>query len=304
MTKETRNLILFFVATFIWTWAFYAPIAISGSSPYNMPWMVLLILGGAGPSIVGLAMVFITHDKGQRRDYWRRCFSLRRVGPAWWAVIFFIFPLVFAVSIGVDMATGGPLPGIDQLKSLIATPGVIPLAAFLSFLSGPWSEEFGWRGFALDPLLKRFGPVSGSIVLGVVWAVWHFPLFLMPATWHGKMGFQLAGFWTFIVFSVGLSLIITWVYQNTDRSILAGMLLHFTSNFTAQLLATTSNQVEMLRAVLLLAVGLAACGLMARKAGSREAREVDKSLPGDRLSFLGAGAEEARLARDLQDQRS
>jgi hypothetical protein len=57
------------------------------------------------------------------------------------------------------------------------------------------------------------------------------------------------------------------------------MLLHFTSNFTAQLLATTSNQVEMLRGVLLLAVGLAACGLMARKAGSREARGVEKGLP-------------------------
>ncbi len=279
MTRETRNLILFFVATFIWTWAFYAPIVISGSSPYTMPWAVLLILGGAGPSIVGVAMVFLTYDKAQRRDYWRRISSLRRIGPVWWAVIFLIFPLVFAASMGVDMATGGALPGMDQLKSLIAAPGMIPLAAFLSFMSGPWSEEFGWRGFALDPLLKRFGAVSGSIVLGIIWAVWHFPLFLMPATWHGKMGFQLAGFWTFIVFSVGLSLIMTWVYQNTDRSILAGMLLHFTSNFTAQLLATTSNQVEILRGVLLLVVGLAACGVMARIAGSRGARGVERSLP-------------------------
>lgn len=278
MTRETRNLIVFLVATFIWTWALYAPIAIGGSSPYNMPWMVLLILGGAGPSIVGVAMVLLTYDKAQRRDYWRRTFSLRRIGPAWWAVIFLIFPLVFAVSIGVDMATGGSAPGMDQLKSLIAAPGMIPLAAFLSLMSGPWSEELGWRGFALDPLLRRFGAVSGSIVLGIIWAVWHLPLFFMPATWHGKMGFQLAGFWTFIVFSVGLSLVMTWVYQNTNRSILAAMLLHFTSNFTAQLLATTSNQVEMLRGVLLLAVGLAACGLMARKAGSREARGVEKGL--------------------------
>jgi hypothetical protein len=79
MKKETRNLSIFLVATFIWTWSCYTPIAVSGNSPYQMPWMILLILGGMGPSLVGVVMVLLSKDKEQRRDYWRRCFSFRQV---------------------------------------------------------------------------------------------------------------------------------------------------------------------------------------------------------------------------------
>ena len=137
MRKETRNLIIFFVATFLWTWAFYIPIAVSGNSQFQMPWMILLILGGAGPSIVGIVMVFLTYDKEQRHDYWHRCFTLKRIGLLWWFVILLIFPAIFAVSIAIDTAMGGSMPGMEQLKSLMANPITWPLAAFISFMSGP-----------------------------------------------------------------------------------------------------------------------------------------------------------------------
>ena len=270
MKKDTRNLIIFFVATFIWTWAFYAPMALSGNSPYEMPWTILLILGGAGPSIVGVGMVFLTYDKEKQREFWRRCFSPGRIGRLWGSVIFLIFPALYAVGIAVDLATGGSLPGMEQLQSQIATPMLVPLAAFLSFMSGPWSEEFGWRGYALDPILRRFGPFLGSVGLGLIWGVWHLPLFFMPATWHGQMGFQLAGFWLFLVFQVALALIMTWVYTNTNRSILSGMLIHFTSNFTPQLLAPYSNNVELVYTVLVLVIGGIGCMRIDRKARSQE----------------------------------
>ncbi|HOU15071.1 MAG TPA: hypothetical protein PKZ84_18330 [Anaerolineae bacterium] len=168
MSKETRNLTLFFVATFIWTWAFYIPLALSGNNPYQMPWMLLLILGGAGPSIVGVVMVFLTYDREQRRDYWRRCFSPRRIGPLWWGMILLLFPALFVVYVILDVAMGGTLPGMEQLHSLIANPLMWPLAAFLSFMSGPWSEEFGWRGYALEPVMKRWGIIRGTAVLEVL----------------------------------------------------------------------------------------------------------------------------------------
>jgi membrane protease YdiL (CAAX protease family) len=264
MKKETRNLILFFLFTFAWTWAFYAPMAFGGHNPYEMPWLILLILGGMGPSLVGVAMVLLTCNREQRRDYWIRCFSLRRIGIRWWLIIFLIFPAIYGLSIAIDVAMGGQLPGMEMLRNLIANPLTIPLAAFISFMSGPWSEEFGWRGFALDRIIKPLGVIPGTIVLGVVWGVWHLPLYFMSNTWHGDMGFQLAGFWTFVLFNVGLSLIMTWVYLNTSLSILSGMLLHFTSNFTSQLIAPSSDRFEVVRMILLLAFGLAACAVMLR----------------------------------------
>lgn len=266
MKKPNRSLLLFFILTFVWTWAFYAPIVITGSSPYEMPGMMLLILGGAGPSIIGLALVFLTYDKARKLDYWRRAFSVKRIPPLWWAVIFVMFPLIIAVSIALDVLLGGSVPVMETLRSVSTNPLSLPMLILLWLMSGPVSEEFGWRGYALDPILQRFGVLAGSIILGIIWGVWHFPLFFMPATWHGQMGFQFAGFWTFIIMNVGLALIMSWVYLKTNRSILSAILLHFASNFTANLVLPVSNTVEIGRALLLFVIGLAACSLVERRA--------------------------------------
>lgn len=265
MSKETRNLIIFFVATFVWTWAWYAPIAISGSSPYTMPWTLMLIMGGMGPSLVGVAMVLLTYDNAARRDYWRRCFSFSRISLGWWAVIFLLCPVILAASIVIDIALGGSPPPMLLLQSLVAAPTLIPLATFIRFMSGPWSEEFGWRGYAQDRMTTLFGFIPGSVLLGLIWGVWHLPLFFMPATGHGQLGFGPTGFWTFIVYNVGLALLMAWVYLGTNRSILSAMLLHFVGNYSGQLIDPRSTRASVVQALLLLALGLGACLLTLRK---------------------------------------
>ncbi len=259
MSTKLRTPLFFFIATFLWTWACYLPIILSGQSPYQMPWTILLILGGAGPSMIGVLVVFLAYDKAERRDFWIRCFSCKRIGLQWWLIIFLLPPAVIGAAIGVDVAFGGSAPGMDQLKFLLSHPSMWLLTAFISFMSGPWSEEFGWRGVALQPLISRFGILRGTILLGLIWGVWHLPLFFMPATWHGQIGFGLSGFWTFVIYNVGLALVMTWVYLQTNSSILTGILLHFTANFSGQLLAPVSERVEVGRMLILLAVGLAVC---------------------------------------------
>jgi uncharacterized protein len=256
MVKQTKNLIIFFAATFIWTYAFYLPIAVGHHSTAEMPYTILLIFGGMGPSLVGVAMVLLNRDKEQRRDYFRRCFSFKNIGPVWWAVIFLLFPLMTVLAIALNLGFGGSLPGFTMLKSLIANPVTLPFTAFISFMSGPWSEEFGWRGYALDRIIARLGILPGTVALGLLWAVWHLPLYFMAGTWHGEMGFRLAGFWGFLAYNIGLSLIMTCVFLNTNRSILSGMLLHFTSNFTSQLTAPTADSFEIIRIGLMLAAGI------------------------------------------------
>jgi uncharacterized protein len=274
LNKSHKHLLTFLVATFLWTWVCYAPIAIGHHNPYEMPWTIFLFLGGAGPSLIGVVLVLLTYAKPQRRDFWQRCFSFKRINILGWLMIVLVFPLIVAVSIAIDLLTGGSMPAMTQLKELIANPLLWPLVAFISFMSGPWSEEFGWRGFALDRLINFFGVIRGSLVLGLIWAVWHLPLYFMLGTWHSDMGFKVAGFWTFIVMSIGLSLIMTAVYLTSNRSILSGMLLHFTSNFTMQLIAPSSDTVEVLRSLLMLVVGLTACLLVSRVAPQHEGHLV------------------------------
>src|SRR5512140_140807 len=225
MNKVTRNLILFMLATFVGTWAAYFTIILNHWNPYSMPGMIFLLVGGSAPSWVAVIMVLLTFNKEQRRDYFKRCFSFGQIKLPYWAFIILLFPAIFLVSVSIDLLLGGSMPGMTNLNAYIAAPLSIPLALLMGFLSGPWSEEFGWRGYSLDPLIKRYGILGGSIVLGLVWGVWHLPLYLMPETWHGKMGFQLAGFWTFMVYSVGMALLMTWVYLRTDRSILSAFMM-------------------------------------------------------------------------------
>ena len=142
-------------------------------------------------------------------------------------------------------------------------------------MSGPFSEEMGWRGFALDPLLRSLGFTKGSVLLGAIWGFWHLPLYFMPQTWHGQMGFEFSGFWTFMLMSIGLSLMMSWVYIKTNRSILSAMLMHLFSNFTAQLLGTVSLNVELLRGLFILVLGLCcAVWVIATKQDQASAKAV------------------------------
>jgi membrane protease YdiL (CAAX protease family) len=264
MPKDARNLILFFAATFAATYTAYFTILLNGWSPYQAPGLIFFLTGGSAPSWVGLLFVFFSYDKGRRRDYFKRL-SPRLIAGRWWAIIFLVFPFIFAVAIAIELLLGGSLPGMDQLKQYIAQPAILPFAVLMGLGSGPISEEFGWRGYALNPLIRRFGPVAGTAALGLLWGVWHLPLFFMPQTWHGQMGFRFAGFFTFILFSLALSWLMTWVHSNTHGSILAALLMHFCSNFTASALLPYSDRFEVICMAVLLALGLGLCLSLERK---------------------------------------
>jgi membrane protease YdiL (CAAX protease family) len=122
------------------------------------------------------------------------------------------------------------------------------------FINGAWPEEWGWRGFALQPLLDRFGFVKAGLLLGTIWSVWHLPLFFMPAMDHYQMGFT--GFWFFLAQSIGLSIIMTLVHTKTKQSILAAILLHMLYNLILNLMFSFSQTYEWTCYLLTLSVGV------------------------------------------------
>jgi membrane protease YdiL (CAAX protease family) len=95
---------------------------------------------------------------------------------------------------------------------------LLPITVLVSGLA----EEPGWRGFALPRLQERFGPLLGTLVLGILWSIWHFPLFL--TSWTADSG--LLQVIEFTVTATAIAVIITWVFNNTRGSLLIAMLLH------------------------------------------------------------------------------
>ena len=256
MKRELKHVTLFFIISCVWTWVFYCAIILFGLSPYAGSGMILLICGGCSPTFVGLIMVLITYDKADKLDYIKRCYQVKRIKAEWWLFILMIFPAIYAISIMIDLLMGGMLPEMANIKAVFQNPvSFIPLL-FLSFMSGPFSEELGWRGYALEPLLDRMGFIKASVLIGVIWGIWHWPLFFMPETWHGQMGFKLAGFWMFMLSSVGHSIIISFVFIKTNQSILSSIFLHLGLNFTGQMLAKTSDTVETTANLLAVVIGV------------------------------------------------
>jgi len=78
-------------------------------------------------------------------------------------------------------------------------------------------EEFGWRGYALDRLQAHYSALLSSVFLGIVWGLWHLPLFFMS----GQDIYHSVPIPAFILGTIFLSILFTWIYNNTGRSILA-----------------------------------------------------------------------------------
>lgn len=245
---STKYLVLFFTLTLAWTWICGFIPVILGLTETSLGTFIFYFGGGA-PSVVALFLVFITYPKDKRRDYFRRCFSLKQAGWKWPLITIIVFTALSAVSIVLGVfILGFDMPTMDYIKAIAANPLNILLVILLSLISGPLNEEFGWRGYALDKLLMKFGFLKGSLILGFIWAIWHLPWYLTPgqaqynllrdSVFHAVM---------FIPSVMMLSVFVSFVYVKTNRSILAGALVHMFSNLIgSQLLSSYTTEISML----------------------------------------------------------
>src|SRR5215218_6540900 len=153
---------------------------------------------------------------------------LWRVGFRWYLFVLVGTPTIVVLS---TLAMPGALASFQAE----AVPRVLFLyvvaGLFFLFAGGPFFEEIGWRGFALPRLQALYGPLVGSLVLGVLWGLWHLPLFLIPSwdTPHGSV-LDVA---LFVVLALALTVVLTWVFNNTKGSVLVVILAHGSLNISA-----------------------------------------------------------------------
>lgn len=152
-----------------------------------------------------------------------RGFTIWRVNYRWYLAALFLFigPLIFAL---FYIMLGFEYVGIDP--SLTALTAVLALMSTLYL--GPLSEEAGWRGFALPRLQERFSALTSSVILGIIWGCWHLPLYLVEP----RMPFYI-----YLPLVTVLSILFTWLYNNTGGSLIIAVLAHFSFNFGASWIA-------------------------------------------------------------------
>ena len=245
---SAKLLLLFFVLTLAWTWICgFIPVVFgftdTGAGTF------IFYFGGGAPSVVALFLVFLTYPKDKIKDYFRRCISFRQMGWKWPLITIAVFAVLSFVSIASGVGfLGYDMPAMDYIKAIAANPLNIFLVLLISLISGPLNEEFGWRGYALDRLLVRFGFLKGSFILGFIWAIWHLPWYFTPGqAQYNLMQDSVFHALMFIPSVMMLSVFVSFVYVKTNRSILAGALVHMFSNLIgSQLLSSYTTEISML----------------------------------------------------------
>ena len=208
----------FFILSFVFTWICWSPgwLATLGLFKLPLPFIVFFFIGTWGPFAAASWLTYRDEGRAGLFTFWRRGFDFR-FSKKWLLVILGVALLVSAVPIGLYLLTGGssPEPG------LLANPVMI-LPVFLTyFFTGGGNEEWGWRGYALDRLQSRWSPLKASLILGVIWGLWHLPLFFIEYTGQYHLSLLL-----FMLFASAMSIIHSWVYNAAGGSLLAAWLLH------------------------------------------------------------------------------
>ncbi|MGI5819329.1 MAG: methyltransferase domain-containing protein [Armatimonadota bacterium] len=222
--------------TFALSWMIGVPAALSGIdvSESGLGW--LAYLGGLGPMVAALVLIYASRKRAVISDYWHRAIDPGRITGAWWAAILLTAPAVSLIALGIFMLAGGGLPPLERLDAIAAAPlSIVPFLIGV-LLFGPIPEELGWRGYGLDALQERFSALIASMILGVAWAAWHLPLFFIEGTWQAGLGPGAGGLGWFGLSIIAQTLLFTAIYNATHRSTLGAILFHFSINATGEML--------------------------------------------------------------------
>lgn len=128
-----------------------------------------------------------------------------------------------------------PVLSFAELREALVAPVGFLASLLVLLVVGPLPEELGWRGNRLDHLQSRWSALTASVVLGVAWAAWHAPLFLMDGYFSSFDHAPQPAAYAFTI--VLASVLYTWPDNNTGRSILAVVAFHFVQNATGQSLS-------------------------------------------------------------------
>jgi len=212
-----RDLIPFFVLAFMIAWgilglymfASETMVRLFGNLSGEHP---LFYLAVYAPAIAALTLILYRSGIDGIRRFLSRLL-LWRVSIQWYFLLIVVVPAVFYVSGLFKRGTCDTLFPFPSAKAYL-------VALLLMAIKGP-IEEIGWRGIALPLLQRTLVPIWAGLVLGVIWAVWHLPAFLLSGTPQSAWSLT-----PFLIGTVALSVIVTPLFNSSRGSILLPAFFH------------------------------------------------------------------------------
>lgn len=232
-TKTVKEAYVFLGLTLALSWfVFWGPLAlfkiptISFVSDVKGPtWAItLFIIGGFVPSLLAIFLTWKKEGVSGVNMLGRRILQFK-LGWRWYV---FTFMIVIAGTTGqltINKLLGNTFNGTLFLTQL---GNFLPL-----LILGPLSEEIGWRGYALPRLQTRSNALTSSVIVGVIWGLWHLPLFMMVGTSQHELGIPFIGF---LAGFMANSVFYTLLYNNTKHSLWSAILFHWLFTYATQVM--------------------------------------------------------------------
>lgn len=206
-----RSPLKFFILVFVLALPFWllGALVTHMPLPINLPVSALQFVC---PMIAAFILVSREEKPGGVKKLARRVFDLKRIKhKIWYVPIILLNPLIMLLSYGVMLLMGRPLP--DPYIPLLMIP-----VFFVVFFVPAACEEVGWMGYAVDPMQDRWSALTTGLILGSVWALWHVIPWLETNNliWVAGQCFS----------TIGLRILIVWLYNNTGKSVFAAIIFH------------------------------------------------------------------------------
>ena len=230
----------YFLIAFAGTWLLDSPMVFGkdglGILPFSIPFPIyagLFILGSyAGPTLASLLVTNVLEGSAGIKTFLRRYIQWR-VGVPWYLIIFLGYPLVyiFAAMVWLGLA---PLQNVLTQWSAIFTTYLPAILIFPGLIT--WGEEPGWRGFAQTRMQERYGALKASLIVGFLHGLWHLPIFFIVNGPVAGGPFNPGQFVQNTLTIMVITIIWTWIFNNTNQSILIAVLIHASGNAVQQLM--------------------------------------------------------------------
>jgi membrane protease YdiL (CAAX protease family) len=236
-SKNKKVIILYIAITMALTWLLqFMPLIIGldieNTSISSFDFASLFFgLGGMMPTLIGVIFVLVFYTKDGIKDFLKRCFVPNKECISAILISLVLICTEVFVTQMISRLLGAENLGFEGLKLIAQNPLYFFYFLFWGIISGPFSEEFGWRGFLTDRLFRKDKVLQMSLLIGFVWGIWHLPLYFYPAQiqhdWF--MINPILGL-LFIVSCMSAALVYTTIYVVAKRKIFPIFFLHMFKN--------------------------------------------------------------------------
>lgn len=233
--RSRHSIVLYLTVAFAMAWSVWLVAWLINQRKLSLPLFPVLVVGSFGPFIGALVTTLAEGGKRQALRFFARVFD-PRMGWGPFLVSFFLLPVLAVVVEIVHAKLAHVVPHFNM------TLTELPLTYLLLFvLGGTLAEEYGWS--LLSDKLDGILPLrAATLVLGLIWAFWHLPLFFIiaPGAIQGYTPFHL-----FLVATVAMRFLFAWSYHIGGYSILSNMLLHTAANMSYSIVSLAPSPTDM-----------------------------------------------------------